>query len=425
MPPLIDADAQTEQDQIRIPIGGAPPNDYLDYPLANLIYDTGGTLRSTSNFGLPPIRFITQRGPFQDGETPLDMRVDPRVLQIEIVDWLCDRAGFWTRRNELLDLLRPNRAFSATGDYRPLIYRKFLPGGKVERGSDGIGDGTATFSAPWGRFVHYGGLRGGILGGPPTGDRITINGVDYGIQTVVNDYTLILDAVVGVGVNLPWRYVRGRARRDLEVLLEQGPTFNEQIGAYRHPAGYREALRFVAHDPIWRGETQAQRWALAGALSDLIFDYPMQPLAQAGAWFGATSGTGRWLFSTSYIGQTARLVYWGTFAARPTIIIEGPATNPAIENSTVGVRLEMAYSIAAGETVTIDTLLLTCTNNFGANLLPYLTGDLATFAIEGAPQGATLAGYPVGRVNNVTVNFSDATPASSASLTWQNRYIGI
>ena len=408
MPPLIDGVyGLAESDLLRIPTAAG----YVDYPLANLINVGGGPLRSTANFGLPPVRFITQRGPFQDGETALDMRLDPRVIQIEVVNYLCNRTEFWTTRNELLDLLRPNRAFSAAGTYRPLIYRKRLPGGKAERGSDMVATGTSTVTSAYGRFVHYGGLQ--------VGDAIEIAGTPRVILDVVNDYTLIVDANIGAGTNIAWRYWRNNAIRDLNVLLEQGPNFDERIGAYRHPEAYREALRFVAHDPVWTGEQQSQTWAIATALGDLVFDL-------AGAWFGTVPGVGRWLFAPSYVGETVGVVYWGTWDAKPTIKIKGPATNPSVNNTTLGVQLNLNYTVAAGETVTINTQALTVTNGAMTNLLPYLSGDLATFALAADPHGATLPGYPVGRVNNVTVNFSDGIAGqSNATLYWNNRYIGI
>jgi hypothetical protein len=404
--PLIDNTyGLSEADLLRIPTAAG----YIDYPLAQLLDFGGGPLRAVSNFGMPPIRFITQRGPFQDGETPLDMRLDPRVIQIEIVNYLCNRTSFWTHRNELIDLLRPNRAFGAT--YNPLIYRKFLPGGKPERGNDGISDGVDTLTSAFGRFIHYGGLQ--------PGDRFQVSGTNYVVRAVPNDYTVILSGVPGAATQLAWRYWRNRTTRDLEVLLEQGPTFNEAVAAYRSPEGYREALRFVAHDPVWRGAEQSETWAIDAALGDLVFD-------GAGAWFGTTPGVGRWLFSTNYVGETIKIVYWGTWAAKPIFTITGPATNPVIENTTLGVRLELDYAVALNETVTIDTRLLTCTNNSNVNLLPYLTGDLATFALEGDPQAASLPGYPIGRVNNVTVNFSDGLlGASAAIMTWKNGYIAI
>lgn len=407
MPPLIGAVyGLSESDQLRIPTAAG----YVDYPLASLLDVGGGPLRSTTNFGLPPIRFITQRGPFQDGETPLDIRLDPRVIQIEIVDYLCNRTDFWTQRNELLNLIRPNRAFSSDGTYHPLIYRKRLPGGKPERGSDlETENGSPTVTSDWARFVHYGGLQ--------VGDAFQItSGADAGTYTVsdvINDYTLVLNSnLTSDATNVGWRYVRNRAIRDLRVLLEQGPVFDERIGPYRAPEGYREALRLVAHNPVWYGETQSETWAISNALGNLVFD-------GLGAWFGATSGVGRWLFASNFVGETVSVIYWGTWPARPTITITGPATNPTIENTTLNLLIEMDYAIALGETVKINTQDLTVENASGDNLLPYLTGDLATFRLDGEPQAAN-------RVNNIYVSFAEGVAGSStATLSWQNQYIGV
>ena len=405
--PLIDSTyGLSESDQLRIPTAAG----YVDYSLATLLDFGGGQLRSTTNCGLPPVRFITQRGPFQDGETPTDLRLDPRVVQIYIADYLCNRTTYWTRRNELLNLLRPDRAFSADGTYRPLVYRKRLPGGKPERGSDlETTNGSAVVTSDWGRFVHYGGLQ--------PGDYFELtSGADAGTYTVsevVNDYTVVLSAALGAdAANVGWRYYRHNAIRDLDVLLEQGPTFDEVVGQYRYPEGYREALRLVAHNPLWYGPQQSQTWAISEAFGDLVFD-------DAGAWFGATPGIGRWLFAPTFVGETVSVIYWGTYATRPTIVISGPATNPTIANTTLNAQLDLDYTISAGETVTIDTAALTVTNASGDNLLAYLTGDLATFQLAPEPQAPQ-------RVNDVYVSFSDGVAGqSAATLRWRNRYIGI
>lgn len=406
MPLIGTAYGLSESDQLRIPTAAG----YVDYELATLLDFGGGPLRATSNFGLPPVRFITQRGPFQDGETPLDLRLDPRVIQIDVAAYVCNRAHFWTVRNELLNLLRPNRAFSADGTYRPLIYRKRLPGGKPERGSDLVTTaGSTTVTSDYGRFVHYGGLA--------VGDYFELtSGADagtYAVAEVVNDYTVVLDTAMGASAtNIGWRYYRNNAIRDLKVLLEMGPTFDEQVGAYRFPEGYRETLRLVAHNPLWYGPEQSQSWAISDAIGDLVFD-------GAGAWFGATPGVGRWLFAPTFVGETVSVIYWGTYAARPTITLTGPATNPTISNTTLNLQLDLSYSVALGETVTIDTQALTVTNAAGDNLLSYLSGDLATFQLAPEPQAAN-------RVNDVFVSFSDGVVGqSTATLSWNNQYIGV
>ena len=400
----------SEQDVILIPTA----TGYKTYPLLNLISAGGSSLRNKSNFGMPPVRFITQRGPFQDGETVLDMRYDPRVIQIFMARYLANRTALFDERNRLLDYLRPSRSFDPTAEtvVQPLIYRHYMPGGKPERGADLVTNSTNNVvTSAAGKFVHFGGLQ--------VGDYFEItSGADAGTYTVsdvANDYTISLNdggaaAVLADAVNIHYRYLRGRATRDLYVLTEQGPAFDERTEISQVQTGYRETIRFVAHNPFWFGGEQSETWALGDSLGDLVFD-------GLGAWFGVTSGTGRWLFAPNYVGETVSIIYWGTEPAKPVITINGPATNPTIENSTIGVRLQLNYSAVLGETVTIDTLALTVTNDSDDNLFPFLSGDLATFRLSPRPQAP-------GRVNNVAVNFSDATAVSSASLSWRNQYTG-
>lgn len=70
-------------------------------------------LLSEEGFGMPPIEYITQRGPFQHGESLRDYFLRPRILQLAIRRNMCSRDAYWTKRLELLDILRPNRVNSA------------------------------------------------------------------------------------------------------------------------------------------------------------------------------------------------------------------------------------------------------------------------------------------------------------------------
>lgn len=396
-----------EHDRIRVP-ADAGGGTYDDLALFELFGLNSNRMPSYENFGLPPLHFLTQRGPFQDGETVLDMRFDTRTIQILIEETLASRWQFWDRRNYIIDYLRPNRAFGESS-VLPLIYQKWLPAGKLQRFVDmETTAGSATVTSHDGRFVHW---------GVQAGDQINItsglNTGAYTVSQVVNDFTLELDAnLVADETGVHYEYRRGHGIRELNCMLENGPTFDEGTRAMPITTGYSEALRFVAHDPMWYGEEQSQAWGIAGALGDLVFD-------GAGAWCGATPGTGRWLFAPTFVGETVRVTYWGTKEAKPVITIAGPAENPVVENTTVGSRIEMDYTVAVGETVTIDTLNLTITSSLGTNLLPYTTGDLALFGLVSAPQAPN-------RNNDVYVSFSSGDSAfSEATMTWRNRYVGI
>jgi len=405
---MIDANYRlSEQDLIRVPTSSG----YIAYPLLDLLNLNGGMLRSTSNFGMPPVRFITQRGPFEDGETVLDLRYDTRVIQVFLARYLCNRVNLWSERNQLLDYIRPSRSFNPNiaEVVQPLIYRHYMPGGKIERGADMVTSaGMARVTSASGQFLHFGGLQ--------VGDRFELtSGADagvYSIAAVPNDYTLTLDSVLTAdATNVQWRYQRGRAVRDLYVLVEQGPTFDERVDVNQVPTGYREVVRFIAHKPFWFGVEQSETWQLPDSERDLIFN-------GAGAYFGP-AGSGRWVFSPTFVGETIDVTYWGTEPAKPIIIIDGPAELPTIENSTINVRLELDYNVSAGETVSIDTLALTVSNGAGENLYPFLSGDLATFQLSPRPQAPN-------RINQIAIDFAGAVAGSSnARLTWVNQYTGI
>lgn len=394
-----------EYDQVLVPVEG---DTYRAYSLLQL---TRRLLRSVSGFGLAPLHFITQRGPYQDGETPLDWRLDPRTIQVVVGSSACTRTQLHDERWNLLDMLRPSRSFDGT--VRPLIYRKWLPGGHVERGTDlATTAGSATITSATAQFVAR---------GLEAGARLYVrSGADIGTYTVAgvpNDYTIVLTAALAAtAADVHWEYRRGWARRDLYCLLEQGPSFGEgPDGSPYHPTGYHEVLRFVAHDPCWYSSVeQTATWGiLLTAATDLVFD-------GVGGYLDMTAGVGRWRFYSGYVGEeTVNLYYWGTVRAKPTITIVGPAIDPVVENTTIDATIEMDYEIAAGETVTIDTLALTVENDSGEGLLPHTRGDLATFGLETAPQAAN-------RANEVLVTFAGGVSgASQATITWKNRYIGI
>ena len=403
---IVKKEPLNEFDQILIPgDGGAYESHTLTHLARNM-------WRSSSGLGLAPLHFLEQRGPFQDGSSALGMRYDTRTIQIVIGERQACRTEYWDKRWDVLDLLRPNRAFGMDGIVRPHVYRKWLPNGKAEQGTDLVTvTGSDEVTSHDGRFVHWGLEIGATF---EITDGADAAASPYTVVSVPNDYTVQLDANMGAdATDVGWRYTRGWGKRDLYCLLEQGPSYDEgPLGTPYYPTGFREALRFVAHDPFWYGLEQSESWALPADIGDLVFD-------GAGAWFGEIAGTGRWLFATTYIGETASIVYWGTRFAKPTIEIDGPAEDPSVSNTTIDTTLRMSYTVAAGETVTINTLNQTVVNNAGTNLMPYLTGDLAGFGLYPDPQATN-------RQNEVNVSFGGAVAGQSAArLAWKNRYVGV
>lgn len=84
---------------------------------------------SVEGQGLPPIQYVSQRGPFQNGETLRDYFLTPRTVQMVIRQNYCSRADYWAGRAALLDILRPNR--NAFGTLCQGTLRKIMPGNIV------------------------------------------------------------------------------------------------------------------------------------------------------------------------------------------------------------------------------------------------------------------------------------------------------
>lgn len=61
------------------------------------------------------------------------------------------------------------------------------------------------------------------------------------------------------------------------------------------------------------------------------------------------------LTSTAGVSGAATCTNVGAIGAWPVITITGPCTNPTIVNSTTGLGLYLTYSLAAGDTLVIDT----------------------------------------------------------------------
>jgi hypothetical protein len=64
-------------------------------------------LLGTVNFGLAPNHRITQRGPFQNGDTDIDFRLDPRILSLPIVAPANSIEESLAVRNTLLQVFKP------------------------------------------------------------------------------------------------------------------------------------------------------------------------------------------------------------------------------------------------------------------------------------------------------------------------------
>lgn len=105
-------------------ISPAPESQVFNLHDAEVKFIMSGTGR-----GMPPIEYITERGPLQHGESLIDYRLRPRLITMVTRRKFPCRQGYWDGRNDLLDALRPNR--QAIGEFNPGVLRKILPDGSM------------------------------------------------------------------------------------------------------------------------------------------------------------------------------------------------------------------------------------------------------------------------------------------------------
>jgi hypothetical protein len=84
----------------------------ITYTLSGVDATTGLTIQylGDQGFGLAPLHRITTRGPLQDGDSDIDFRLDPRVMQLPLVVMNTDarpRYQHYEIREKLLQIFRP------------------------------------------------------------------------------------------------------------------------------------------------------------------------------------------------------------------------------------------------------------------------------------------------------------------------------
>ena len=192
----------------------------------------------------------------------------------------------------------------------------------------------------------------------------------------------------------------GRVKRQLDVLLDEGPGFTPAQQGWR-AWSFTEVLRFTAHDPAWYDPTQQSQEFVSGSLATFPMTFPV-------------------VFSGSF-GGSVDIDYQGTWLEYPSFTIVGPIVGPRIENVTTGEVLALDYSLPAGYSIDITLRnQKTITRNDGLNLLNNLSedSDLTTWALVPDPQA------PSG-VNTLSVSGSSTDVNTSVTMYWYKRYFGI
>lgn len=103
--------------------------EFTDYITPDgLVYnfdDACKFLVSQTGMGMAPVKYISQQGPLQHGETVYDYRLKKRIIQIIYREDNDSRAAYWTARDDLLNYIRPNRQL--LGTFNTGALRKRLP----------------------------------------------------------------------------------------------------------------------------------------------------------------------------------------------------------------------------------------------------------------------------------------------------------
>lgn len=99
--------------------------DGLEFMLSSPVF-----VIQEDGLGMPPIEYVTERGPFQHGDTVKDYFLRPRVIQVILRQGGCSRLEYWNIRARLLDAVRPGRG-PAIAPPMPGIFRKYLANGAV------------------------------------------------------------------------------------------------------------------------------------------------------------------------------------------------------------------------------------------------------------------------------------------------------
>lgn len=81
---------------------------------------------------MPPIDYITERGPFQHGETLKGFRLRPRVIQMLMRHNYPSRDRLLAGRMQILDVLRPNRQVVGVGPNTGILRHSFKDGTKLD-----------------------------------------------------------------------------------------------------------------------------------------------------------------------------------------------------------------------------------------------------------------------------------------------------
>jgi hypothetical protein len=272
-------------------------------------------LTGTVNFGMAPSHRITQRGPFQEGDSDIDFRLDPRIMSLPIVVPTNSIDDHFTFRNKLLDIFKP-------GNDTSVLQVDFLNDGSAET-----------------RYIDV---------------------------KILSSLTLDTDS------------------KDFNI---------------------RGVIQLRADDPTWY-DNNAYETPLTSPILGTPTPYPKPyevPYGSAG------------------IGGITTVNNIGTWINYPVLTAVGPLTDLTITDG-LGHVISFDTPIPAGTYVSINLKYgaKTVIDQDGVNRFEWLdiNSDLINWAIYPSP-------YVVGGSNTISVSATGTDGASSVTMNWTPRYIGV
>jgi|SRR3990167_389497 len=201
------------------------------------------------------------------------------------------------------------------------------------------------------------------------------------------------------------KYYSNGKKRQINVVVEAGPTFQPRNPSDHNEYYIQESVRFIAHDPIYYDPTEECEAFIFEFENHLVFPitFPIR-------------------FGIAAVSNTLDITYIGTWKTFPVIQITGPVNGPKITNSVTGKIIKLNYNIPGGRIVTINTQYgnKSIVDDLGTNLIGVIDNpiDLTTFEIVPAPRAP-------GGVNTLVAGGYGMSENTLIQVAFYNRYFGI
>ncbi len=441
-------------------------------------YGSGQPIRleSVDDLGGAGVRNIEESGPYQDGATHLDYRLEPITLTLRFVVVGASASALDGHRDTLNEAFKPVRGV-------PIILKVTRDDGKIYQLDS---QRTGRLSIPLVSTNRPGNLHRAVVQlraanplwydpveeelavTPPAGDPwYTAGGSIPGSAVLIsatnptqgqqwtgvgsvgssNPYTIFFrsaqESLGGTTYAFALSYLPngGMGFRTSGSLYVLGNGLGVNIfGSSLMTAGthnymivnngsavtlYRDTVSLGTNSDPARGfNVNAGRWRSdSNGLRPWANELPLAALYnialdsdQRAALHDTTNST------ATPIVTSGTISYDGDYATYPVITIAGPISNPVITNQTTGETLSFfGGAIADGESWTIDTRYgrKSATDANGNSVLQYISDDsnLATFHIEASPLAA-------GGTNILVFGGEHTGTATSIEISYNARYMG-